>query len=337
MILKNFRGGEEWDSFVTQHTDGLLFHHSDWLNLLALQYGFKFTLAHTGEINNLNEAIIFAEVSSIRGGKSLISLPFVDFCTPLVNQGSSLFNETIEYALENKIGEIEIRDIVSDSKFQPLTESVVHEIDLTQELSVIEKAYIDMHRRGIKKAVNGGLAVKVSREEDALEQFYQLHLLTRKKLGVPIQPKGFFRQLLTVIKKHGEVMTVSSGDNVIAAAVFLRSGKKYIYKYGASDPAAMGLRPNNLLFSEAIKIAHSEGFKFFNFGKTDIPNEGLRNFKKGWGATETELPVNFYPAIPQPGILKKIKEELVAPVIKNSPPVVCRIIGELAYKFFPSL
>jgi lipid II:glycine glycyltransferase (peptidoglycan interpeptide bridge formation enzyme) len=39
----------------------------------------------------------------------------------------------------------------------------------------------------------------------------------------------------------------------VTAAVFLCFGTAAIFKYGASDPWHLGLRPNNLVMWEAIK------------------------------------------------------------------------------------
>jgi len=62
-----------------------------------------------------------------------------------------------------------------------------------------------------------------------------------------------------------------------------------VYKYGASDPAAFSLRPNNQVMWEAIKYFAQRGYRSFCFGKTDPENEGLRRFKLSWGANEHKI------------------------------------------------
>ena len=42
---------------------------------------------------------------------------------------------------------------------------------------------------------------------------------------------------------------------------------------------------------EAIKLAHSEGYKIFDFGRTGINNDGLMSFKSRWGAKVVDLPI----------------------------------------------
>jgi len=46
------------------------------------------------------------------------------------------------------------------------------------------------------------------------------------------------------------------------------------------------LRPNNMVMWEAIKWCRGRGFESFSFGRTEPENEGLLQFKRGWGAEE---------------------------------------------------
>ncbi len=82
---------------------------------------------------------------------------------------------------------------------------------------------------------------------------------------------------------------MNDGGRPVAAAVFLRGRDHLTYKYGASDRAALAMRPNNLLFPEVIRWACEAGCRELDFGRTDLDNDGLREFKRGWGADESPL------------------------------------------------
>ncbi len=77
--------------------------------------------------------------------------------------------------------------------------------------------------------------------------------------------------------------------NVVAGAVFLFTGSRFVFKFGASDKEFQELRANNLIMFEAIQRACREGFTTFDFGRTEPENEGLRQFKNGWGTREVPL------------------------------------------------
>jgi hypothetical protein len=80
------------------------------------------------------------------------------------------------------------------------------------------------------------------------------------------------------------------------------------------------------------------GYKLFDFGKSDLSNTGLRSFKDGWAAVEKPLYYSYYPSFKSnEHSFNFLKDKIVAPLIKSSPDYVCKLIGEIAYKYFPSI
>ncbi len=88
------------------------------------------------------------------------------------------------------------------------------------------------------------------------------------------------------------------------------------------------------MFWTAIQEAKKRGFEVFDFGRTELGNEGLRKFKQGWGTIEQPLFYSYYPKAPANYKLKFIKDKIITPLIKYSPKFVCRLSGELLYKYF---
>jgi lipid II:glycine glycyltransferase (peptidoglycan interpeptide bridge formation enzyme) len=89
----------------------------------------------------------------------------------------------------------------------------------------------------------------------------------------------------------GIVALASIGGKIIAGAVFFHLGNRAIYKYGASDRNYQELRSNNLVIWKAIQWYCGQGYKRFDFGRTEEENTGLLQFKRGWGAAE--YPINY--------------------------------------------
>ncbi len=88
------------------------------------------------------------------------------------------------------------------------------------------------------------------------------------------------------------------------------------------------------MFWCAINEAKRRGFEIFDFGRTELNNEGLRKFKLGWGTIEEPLYYSYYPKAPENSKFKFIKDKIVTPFIRHSPKFVCRLSGELLYKYF---
>jgi lipid II:glycine glycyltransferase (peptidoglycan interpeptide bridge formation enzyme) len=168
-----------------------------------------------------------------------------------------------------------------------------------------------------------------------MNKFYRLHLLTRKHQGIPTQPKRYFDQLWEQLlnKQLGFLLLAYKGTEVIAGAVFLNWNGILIYKYGASDRQNLSLRPNHAIFSTAIRWGSTNDCRLLDFGKTDIENQGLREFKSGWGANEEPLINSFLGDKPK-GMGNGITNLVMNKIVRNTPPFTTRAFGEILYRHF---
>jgi lipid II:glycine glycyltransferase (peptidoglycan interpeptide bridge formation enzyme) len=189
-------------------------------------------------------------------------------------------------------------------------------------------------RRAIRKAEKSDLRVEISEAQQAVREFYRLHVRTRRRHGVPPQPWSFFLNIHKEVIKEGDgfVVLAESGGRYVAAAVFLQFGKKAIYKFGASDEAYQGFRGNNLVMWEAIRFLTQHGCQSLHFGRTDIPNDGLRRFKLGWG-TEEET-IEYFQFDPQTEAWKSSRRDGVGfydKIFRTLPLVLNRFAGSVIY------
>jgi lipid II:glycine glycyltransferase (peptidoglycan interpeptide bridge formation enzyme) len=189
----------------------------------------------------------------------------------------------------------------------------------------------------IRQAERAGVVVRRGEAWEHIGLFYQLHLQTRRRLGTPVQPLRFFRLLWErlITQGMGFVLLAYQQEQLLAGAVFLHWNKTLTYKYSASDPRFLPLRPNNLLLWHAIQWGCEYGYDVFDWGKTDMDNQGLRDFKNGWGSQEQIL--HYSVLADRPPVAKLsggTNQRLLAGVIQHSPAWVCRLIGELLYGHF---
>jgi CelD/BcsL family acetyltransferase involved in cellulose biosynthesis len=189
-------------------------------------------------------------------------------------------------------------------------------------------------RRGIGKAIREGVTVDRHEDRAALARFYKMHLATRQHQGVPTQPRRFILRFAELFDAGlGFVLLARHEGRDIAGAVFLSTGATLTYKYGASRRRHLGMRPNNLLFMEAIRWGCDHGRRILDFGRTDLANDGLRAFKRSWGADESALSYTYLGGrIPDQA--DGVPQRAVKAVIRHSPPLVGRLIGEALYRDF---
>jgi lipid II:glycine glycyltransferase (peptidoglycan interpeptide bridge formation enzyme) len=136
-----------------------------------------------------------------------------------------------------------------------------HRLALDVGLAAVVKRFSRGHRSSIAKAVREGVTVERRTDTDALRRFYRLHVATRRRLGLPTPPKRFILGFARLFDAGlGFVMLARQHGRDTAAAVFLATGGTLFYEAGASDARFLDARPNNLLFSEAVRTRTTPDF-----------------------------------------------------------------------------
>ena len=328
---------EEWQGYVDRHANGSVFHHRNWIELLAEQYGFNIEIPALMGNGKIMAAIPLLQTRSLRGAKKLISLPFSDYLQILADNHESkmILCNRIQDRYEGMFDAIIVRadEPVTGMAHESL--SVRHEVDTTKSMAEIESRFASTIRRNLNKGRRHQLEFHKRNDAAAVDAFYKMHVLTRKKLGVPVQSRGFFQKLNeTLIQRGlGFIGIVSKQNAPIAGGVMLGFNGRFIYKYAASDPAALEHRPNDWLVYNAIRTAAEEGYHVFDFGISDKSQDGLRRFKSKWGAVESDVFYNYLLGEPEPDTGPSRAMTLAAEIIKRSPTFVCRTLGRVFYKY----
>jgi CelD/BcsL family acetyltransferase involved in cellulose biosynthesis len=328
---------DRWEDFVGRAEGATMFHHPRWLRLLAARYRYRFEAACLlDDSGRVVAGLPWGRIESRLTGKRLVAVPFSDACPPLTDGApeGDLARAVEEHRQRDGLG-LEVRwgmdslpGAVSVHRYWR------HTLALEADADAVAKRARSGIRRGAKKALREGLRFERRTDQRALDAFYRLHLQTRKHQGVPTQSKRFIDGFVPLFDAgHGFVALVYDGDRAIAAAVFLQHGEHLIYKYGASDRAALARRPNNLLFAEVIRWGCESGCRELDFGRTDLHHDGLREFKLGWGTDESPLH-HTYAGMEPPGEGESRPQRLLEPVIRHSPASVSRMIGVALYRHF---
>lgn len=317
-----------------------IFYTSYWANVLSESYRYKPLFFTITESNTLLAFIPCMEVKSLFTGKRGISLPFTDFCEPIITE-TKYFNIIIDYILSyGKNAQWKYFEIRGGNEHKVERDAsatyYLHDIDLNGDESKIFSNLKSNIKRNIRKALREGVKVEIHHSLDAIKQFYRLNCITRKKHGIPPQPYNFFRNVFKYIisENKGFVVLATYNEIIIAGAIYFFLEKKAIYKYGASDDKYQHLRANNLVMWSAIKWFIENGYQSLSLGRTAPTNVGLIRFKEGWGTTKRELKYYTYnikinhqrQAVP-----RKINN-MISICLKKMPIFILKIIGRIVYR-----
>jgi hypothetical protein len=284
----------DWDSGLAQYEAASIFHTTAWARVLQESYSYK-PYYFRWKSGGSAKPVCFFEINSWLTGRRAVSLPFADEVAPLgINSSEELKGViTAVAAVGRSKGwkRIEMRGVPADWEDATSNRYFSHELDLSSPSEELYKNCNDSTRRAVRKAERSGMEIEIRNDLEAIEEYFKLHCLTRKKHGVPPQPLYFFKNLQRHIIAGGQGFTALARLNgqALAGAVFFIFRGNAIYKFGASDPAADMNRPSNLVMWSGIKEAARRGAKSLSFGRTDLAHDGLRRYKLGWGAKEKTI------------------------------------------------
>lgn len=329
-----------WTLFVEGSLSATPFHHPSWALLLAHCYGYRaFALVHLDPQGRILAGLPVIEVRSPLARRRWVSLPFTDECQALLHPRFAQADLVAELDAARRragVSTLQVRAALDGPGAAASPVAVTHRLRLGPDLDTVYRRRLRSSvRRQITQARQDGVVVhRADAAESLTTAFYRLHLQTRHRQGVPVQPRRYFELLWKQIIGPGKgfLLLASTGQVVIAGAVFLAWGDTVIYKYGASDTAYWGLHPNHLLMWDAIRWGCEHGFQTFDFGRSDLASTGLRQFKDSWGAEERSL---VYTVVggkaPEPSNGRL--HDLLRAALRRSPPVACRVAGELLYRY----
>ena len=190
------------------------------------------------------------------------------------------------------------------------------------------------HRNSRNRARRSGIQITRGSSATDIDAFYHLHTLTRRRHGVPVQPRRFFDLLQSRLLSHGHgwVTTATLDEQVLASGVYLSHNGTLVAKYYASDPAVPNSGAGYLIEWESMVTGCLEGYHTYDMGRSDPDADGLRLYKSSWGATETPLTYTHI-SHKAPEASQLHVGALPKRIIRHSPAWVCRALGEVLYRW----
>jgi len=287
-----------YSTFLQHHPRSSVFHSVQWLKALNLTYGFEpIAFSTAPPQTELQNAVILCKVSSALTGSRLVSLPFSDHCDILATPDEiGLLAGALKNELRRQeLAYIEVRPVAPWPADIPGPYSrktyCFHEIDLTPSRDTLFKnCHRDSTQRVIRRAQrNPALVYDEGRSATLLNVFYELVGLTRRRHGVPPQPKKWFESLMRCFGDDLKIRVAYDNRRPIATILTLRYKDTLVYKYGGSSREHNRLGGMHLLLWRSLEDAQDAGLRVFDLGRSDVENHGLILFKDRWGARRSTL------------------------------------------------
>jgi CelD/BcsL family acetyltransferase involved in cellulose biosynthesis len=335
------------DPLWRQMTDvrpGSVFNSPAWTRVLAHTYGLdvhaSLIVDNTGQPR---AGVPFCRILDVMGER-IVSLPFSDYCDPLVSDTTdwqSLAQQLVGYGCPVSIRCLHNQLPIRDDRFRLIKQARWHSIDVRPDLDALWRRIDDSSKRAIHKAERFGVVVRVAQTVDELRAFHDMHVKLRKyKYGLLAQPFTFFAAIWQQFVENGRgaLLLAIKDDRIVAGVMLLDWAGTVFYKFNASIPHELAVRPNDLLIWESIKYAKARSASSVDLGLSDWDQDGLVRFKRKFATEEKAISWLQY----SPESVQLERQTLARDVFRelastfSSPDVsddVSRTAGELLYRY----
>lgn len=339
-----------WEELLAWHPDAGVFHTAPWLRALRACYGYEpvaYTSAKPGE--PLQDGLVFCRVRTWLTRERMVSVPFADHCQPLLAQApeeaATSWQRLAAAAQRDLRGYLEIRPVRNPWRdhepgwhaWGPSSEYALHLAPISGDKeAVLRTFHKDCVQRRIRRAQREGLDVELGRSPALLDEFFALHALTRRRHGLPPQPRAWFRHLADAFGERLTVYVARRQGSSVAAIVTLLFRERLTYKYGASDAAWHSLGAMPLLLWRAIEGARERGARVLDLGRSEVDNLGIIAFKNHWNTERQRLTYFRFPGSKAPAphrvSWRRRAEKPVLAVAAHLPQSVLIAAGQILYR-----
>lgn len=331
------------NEFINHHPHAFLSNTSGWSRLLEETFPHirnrTLVKKSTGKICAI---LPLFSVESLIFGKRLVSTPFATLSKPLCYDPCDekhLMANVLAIAKNEGYKAIEVRTYNNANAayegYVSYCSAKHHYIKLNRELvDIYKNIKYKSIRLAIKKAKRSGIQVSEADDKGELSSFYSLYLASRHRLGLPPLPQSFF---LNLIKEFGggnmRITYAEKNGKKIAALCTLYNNRVYLLEFSGENISYRGLNPMHILYWESIQNAHKSGAQILSFGRTDIANEGLRRFKRRWGAEEEDFVTYIHPEN-KISLREKSLYSFGRRFFRSMPIPIYKILGRAFYRHF---
>ncbi len=156
---------EGWDDLLLSTSGHSFFHFFAWARVLSESYGYIPMYFAVMEGDRFRALVPVMEVNSFLTGKRGVSLPFTDYCEPIIEEGiefQDLLNPIIDHGKKSGWKYVELRGAAQYLSGKPCSTSYYgHILNLSAGHEKIFSIFKDSTRRNVKKAEKEKVEVRV--------------------------------------------------------------------------------------------------------------------------------------------------------------------------------
>jgi FemAB-related protein (PEP-CTERM system-associated) len=293
---------EAWNTFVLGTPTGTVMHLHAWKQVLAEAYGQTTFLLAAEEDGALSGVLPLALVTSPLFGRSLVSMPYMDYGGPCNRSSAAVEGALVDAARElarRHRAKLVLRSMRrSDLGLRCSLEKVTMWLDLGDDEQVLWRSLPSERRNRIRKALRSGLSVALPGPE-GLDEFYEVFACNMRDLGSPVHSPRLFEAVLRRLGPAARLVLVRDDRRAVGAGLMLLHQGMISMPWVSSLRSAFAKCPNQLLYWEAMRFGIANGFRVLDLGRSSR-DSGTYEAKRQWGARPVQLYWYYHPSEASP-------------------------------------
>jgi FemAB-related protein (PEP-CTERM system-associated) len=286
---------KDWNTYIETSPQAVFAHHLGWKRVVEETFGHRPFYLIAYRQNQVAGLLPLFLVKSVIFGRYLVTSPFLTFgglISDDENAASALVSKAVQIAQETRAGYVEIRN---ERVYSQLPHTKNSYYTLILDISPGEKNVWDSRlksttRRNVRKAQQSGLEVVEGHEH--IDEFVRINAKNMHRLGTPAHHRRFFHNIIKFIPEA--FLLMARKGKAFAGGTLLAPFKDTVnMPWVGSLEEYFELRPNNLIYWEAITRSIQRGFRFFDFGRSKF-DSGTFRFKVQYGAEPVPLFYQYY-------------------------------------------
>ncbi len=280
----------QWERFATEHPAATVAHDLRWATVVENSYGHqpRHLMAFDGDAVAGILPLFLVDGGPL--GRSLVSSPFLTYGGVAARDDEAawaLAEAARAMAISLGVDHAEVRNDRLEPGFAH-TKTLYHTLRLDLSGGP-ERLWAGLHasaRRNVRKAQKAGLDLVEGLEH--LDAFVDINHRNMHRLGTPAHGGAFFGEVARQFPQ-ARLLMLRRGREGVGGMLLLPHKDTVHMPWVASLETFFDLRPNNLLYWEAIRGSAEQGFASFDFGRSR-EDQGTFRFKVQHGG----LPVPLY-------------------------------------------
>lgn len=342
ILCKTEEDESAWTQYVDTARDSVFFQHIAWKRLIETNYGLKshYLMAlNDGQVSGILPLFL---LKSPFFGKILVSCPHFSYggiCGDNKATRNALVSAAINLSKQKNVDYLELKNYPSPCDDDLINKEIYCTLvlDLDPNPQVLWRGKLEADTRNqVRKALKSGLTAELGLMEN-FDDYYRVLSRNMRDLGSPMDSPGFLRSQFQAFGNQAKIVVVKKGDTAIAAMDLFFFKDTVHVRYAGSIREYLQFCPNNLLWWKAIEYSCQQGYKFFDFGRSQW-NSGTFHFKAQWGAKPKPLYYQYYlnnvKAVPEVHPVNP-RYRLAINIWKKLPVSLANLLGSHVVKHIP--